>query len=372
MPTNKRISFILGALGAGLAVVLVSGDASQTGGLTRETIADGIYVLRATEAQDFWTATNAVVIVDEDGVTVFDSFTRPATARLAIAEIRAITDKPVRTLINSHWHMDHWSGNAEFVKSFPGVEILATEQTRDFMKRMGSGFLIEGAAVALVRERQELATAIATGKLPDGAVLTPERRQVREGEISRRAQFVAEMTTVPRVLPTQVFEHELTFRRGSREYRLLNMTGDASGSAVLFLPREKIVVTGDVLVSPPDGQGAPPWTTNSYAIAPWLASLRRLQALDVTTIVPGQGPVFRDKRYLTITADLYESITKQVHAALERGVFKVDEVRKAVDVDNIGRQYPGGAVGPGSRFDQLVTSLTRKILQESLDGIVRQ
>ena len=53
------------------------------------------------------------------------------------------------------------------------------------------------------------------------------------------------------------------------------MTGDATGSAVLYLPADKILVTGDVLVSPPDGEGPPPWTTNSYAIAPWLASLRR-------------------------------------------------------------------------------------------------
>jgi len=50
-------------------------------------------------------------------VTVFDSFTLPATARLAIAEIRALTAKPVRTLINSHWHQDHRSGNDEFRKA---------------------------------------------------------------------------------------------------------------------------------------------------------------------------------------------------------------------------------------------------------------
>jgi glyoxylase-like metal-dependent hydrolase (beta-lactamase superfamily II) len=366
------------ALAISLSLFLVSAapcgepTSVQASGLTRETLADGIYLLRATEALDFWTATNVVFIVDEHGVTVFDSFTRPETARLAIAEIRAITDKPVRTLINSHWHMDHWSGNAEFVKAFPGVDILATAQTRDFMKRMGAGFLTDGTAQALARERQELATAIATGKLPDGATLTSSVRQEREAKIKRRADFVAEMMTVPHVLPTTVFDHELTFWRGNREYRLLNMTGDASGSAVLFLPREKIVVTGDVLVSPPDGQGPPPWTTNSYAIAPWLASLHRLQALDAATIVPGQGPALRDKRYLALTARLYDAITRQVHAALERGVFRMDDVRKAVDVDGIGRQYPGGAVGPGTRFDQLVTSLTRKILQESLDGIVRQ
>ena len=42
----------------------------------------------------------------------------------------------MRTLINSHWHQDHWSENAEYVKAFPGLQIVATTQTRDYTKRM--------------------------------------------------------------------------------------------------------------------------------------------------------------------------------------------------------------------------------------------
>ena len=106
--------------------------------LIKEVLADGVYLFRAPEALDRWTATNVVVVVNQDDVTVFDSFTLPATARLAIAEIRALTSKPVRTLINSHWHMDHWSGNDEFRKAFPGIQIIATAETRGYMTRMGS------------------------------------------------------------------------------------------------------------------------------------------------------------------------------------------------------------------------------------------
>src|SRR5688572_17618397 len=87
--------------------------------LTKDVLADGVYLFRSPSALDFWTATNVVVIVNEDDVTVFDTFTRIATNRMLIAEIRALTNTPVRTLINSHWHMDHWSGNDQFVKEFP-------------------------------------------------------------------------------------------------------------------------------------------------------------------------------------------------------------------------------------------------------------
>jgi glyoxylase-like metal-dependent hydrolase (beta-lactamase superfamily II) len=339
--------------------------------LVKELLADGVYLFRAPEALDRWTATNVVVIVNQDDVTVFDSFTRPATARLAIAEIRALTSKPVRTLINSHWHMDHWSGNDEFRKAFPGIQIIATAETRGYMTRMGSAFLIDGTRAGLTRAREALATAIATGRLSDGTALTEERRRQQQREIAETSRFVDEVTAIPRVLPDVAFRDELTFWRGSREFRLFSLTGDATGSAVLYLPAERILVTGDVLVSPPDGQGPPPWTTNSYAIAPWLASLRRLDAFDAAVIVPGQGPAMRDKSYLKLTVQLFAGIIEGVQRALERGVYKADDIVAAVNLDAIGRQYPKGQVGPDTPFGTVVARLVRKAAQEALDGIVK-
>ena len=339
--------------------------------LTRDVLAEGIYLLRAPAALDRWTAANIVVVINDDDVTVFDTFTRPETNRMAIAEIRALTSKPVRMLINSHWHMDHWSGNDEFRKAFPGVQIVATEETRRYMTRMGAAFLLDSSRATVARSRAAVTAAIGTGRWIDGSDFTDGMRQQREREIADTMRFIDEMSAVTRVLPTVAFRDEMTFWSGRREFRLINMTGDASGSTVLYLPHEKIIVAGDVLVRPADGNGPPPWTTNSYSIAPWLASLRRLQSLDARVIVPGQGPALFDKSYLTLTADLFEAITLQVQTALERGVFKGDDVIAAVNVDSIGRQFPSGQVGPNTRFERLVDALTRKVLQESLDGVVR-
>ena len=330
-----------------------------------------MYLLRAPEALDRWTATNAVVVVNQDDVTVFDSFTRPETARLAIAEIRALTSKPVRTLINSHWHQDHWSGNDEFRKAFPGIQIIATAETRGYMSRMGSEFLIDGTRTGVARSRAALATAIASGKTSDGTTLTDDARRAQEREIEETARFVDEVLAIPRVLPDVAFRDELTFWRGGREFRLFSMTGDATGSAVLYLPAEKILVTGDVLVSPPDGQGPPPWTTNSYAITPWLTSLRRLEAFDADVIVPGQGPAMRDKGYLRLTVQLFAGVVDGVHRALERGIYRADDIVAAVNLDAIGRQYPQGRVGPDTPFGSMVGRLVRKAAQEALDGVTK-
>lgn len=369
-PTWIRSMMVPAALCAGAFVTgsPLTARTSPDLALKREVLGDGLYLFRAPSALDLWTGTNVVVIVGDSDVTVFDSNTRPQTARMVIAEIRKLTTLPVRTLINSHWHMDHWSGNPEYVRAFPDVQIIATAETRDYMKRMGSGFFADSINRGLKQSRAALEAAIQSGVRSDGTPLTPAARSQVEREIEETAGFFQETSDLPRVLPNLVFRDSLTFWKGRREFRLWSATGDATGSAVLYLPAEKLLVTGDVLVGPEEGAGPPPWTTNSYSISPWLASLQSLAALDVRVIVPGQGPAFRDKAYLNLTVTLFASIIEQVHAALERGLFKLEDVQAAVDVDSLAVQYTPGAAKPSPDFKRLVTTLVRKVYQESLDG----
>src|SRR5689334_23863712 len=95
-------------------------------------IADGVYQF-ITGRDGYVPRGNSVVIVNEDDVLVFDTFTRPSTARKELSEIRKITNKPIRYVVNSHWHPDHWSGNEVYAREFPNLEIIATEETRDYM-----------------------------------------------------------------------------------------------------------------------------------------------------------------------------------------------------------------------------------------------
>ena len=263
--------------------------------------------------------------------------------------------------------MDHWSGNAEYVKAYPGVRIVATTETRDYMMRMAPRFFANEASEGLAQAQAALDTAVRTGKLHDGSRLTSKVRREMEDDVAGTRQFGAEVNAIPRVLPTVVFRDTLIIWSGQRELRLFSATGDATGSAVLYVPAEKLLVTGDVLVAPEDGDGPPPWTTKSYAIAPWLASLRAMDALDVNLVVPGQGPAFHDKAYLTLTTNLFASIVGQVHTALERGSVTLAEVKKAVNVDTITAQYMHGRPVP-EYFEGILASLTKKAYEESLDG----
>jgi len=337
--------------------------------LIHEDLGGGVHVFRAPGDLDYWTSTNSVVVIDDEDVVVFDSPTRAVTAKAVIAEIRKLTPKPVRVLVNSHWHQDHWSGNDEYVKAYPGLRIVASEETRDYMKRMPAAYFLNGLETAQKTRRAELATAIQTGKLPDGSPLTPEARAKKEEYLGQREQFMKEVAALPRVLPNVVYRDTMTFWSGRREFRLMSVTGDATGSTVMFLPAEKILATGDVLPSPEDGKGPPPWTTNSYSVTPWLETLRRLDALEPAAIVPGQGPAMRDRTYLERTIQLFAAVIDQVHAALERGVVGVEAVQKSVNVDRIADAYAPDAA-KSEEFHHWLQYFSKKAMQEALDGAI--
>jgi glyoxylase-like metal-dependent hydrolase (beta-lactamase superfamily II) len=238
------------------------------------------------------------------------------------------------------------------------------------MKRMPGDFFAAGLGRSVAASRAALDSVIRTGKEADGTPLTAAERQAREKDIQETASFEQEVRNLPRVLPDVAFRDTLVFWSGNREFRLYSATGDATASAVLHLPAERLLVTGDVLVAQESGQGPPPWTTNSFAITPWLESLKALAALDVNTIVPGQGVAFRDKAYLRLTIEVFTAIIDQVHAALERGVVGIDAVQAAVNVDSIGVRYrPDAPLAPS--FKNWVEALVRKVYQESLDGVAR-
>src|SRR5271157_5438100 len=71
-------------------------------------IAEGIVLFVTAPYGEVGLDGNSVAILSRDGVLVFDSNGTPAAAEAVLVEIRKMTDQPVRYLVNSHWHWDHW------------------------------------------------------------------------------------------------------------------------------------------------------------------------------------------------------------------------------------------------------------------------
>src|SRR6185503_3235901 len=86
-----------------------------------EKLVDGVYYASGG------LGSNNVVVVNDTDVLIVDTGTTPAAARAFVADVKMLTDKPIRYVVNTHWHYDHTDGNQIFG---PEVQIIAHDYLR--------------------------------------------------------------------------------------------------------------------------------------------------------------------------------------------------------------------------------------------------
>src|SRR5215471_7592095 len=125
---SRRIPAIAAILVCSLPVV-----AQKRTAPTRTEIAPGIHLFATAPYGDAGLDGNSIAIISSDGVLVFDTNGTPAASAAVLAQIRTLTDRPVRYVVNSHWHWDHWYGTETYLQAFPDLRIVAHEKTRALM-----------------------------------------------------------------------------------------------------------------------------------------------------------------------------------------------------------------------------------------------
>jgi glyoxylase-like metal-dependent hydrolase (beta-lactamase superfamily II) len=347
------LGFLCLAAAAGIPARADEGVSIQT-----VPISDGVYQF-ITAPDGYVPNGNSVAVVNDADVLVFDTFTRPSTARKVVAEIRRITNKPVRYVVNSHWHPDHWSGNEVFAREFPGVEILASQETLRLMRNTANAWPAIFSE-NLKRSEEAFEKERGSGRAADGSPLTDAQLRKDESDLRLQREFTAEALSVQRTFPTKTYTDELTLRHGGREFRFLSVVGDARGTTVLFLPKEKILVTGDV-VSYPIPYFTPP-------IGEHAKTLRRLATLAAAVIVPGHGPAWHDPEFLNLEAELFESIVRQVTDAAQKGLVTEEEIQKTVDVEALRPKFSHGDPELDAKYRRYVGRMIENACREARDG----
>ena len=328
-----------------------SGRSVTTPERSTSEIAKGVYVIRHRDAPDTNPQGNTTVILGDREVLVVDSGYLPSSTREDIAQIRQWTTLPVRYLVNTHWHPDHIRGNSLYAEAFPGLSILAHTATPE---------LEEGYDVPN-RERYQKRLATMEGQLQrgvgaDGKKLSDEARRsmARQAE-ARRAVLQEFAGYVPRY-PNVTFPGEMTIDLGGRSVLLRHLgRGHSSGDVVVYLARERILITGDLVASPV------PYFFAGYPYEQ-IPVLEELHAMEFDILVPGHGEVMRDKTFLRRTIELMKDVQGQVMAAVRRmGSLsaKLEDVRKAVSF----KAYEAELAGTDKE--------SREFFQESMDGLVR-
>jgi glyoxylase-like metal-dependent hydrolase (beta-lactamase superfamily II) len=295
-------------------------------------VADGIYGFM-WKAAPISPEPNVLIVINDDDVLVVDSEMLPGSAKTVIAEIRKLTPKPVRYLVNTHWHDDHVFGNATFKDAFPDVHIIGHPNTRIDATEQAFNAIptdIENSRGSLAKYQ----AILRDGRGEDGTPLTEERRKRVQEVIRLYERYLAEVPQVRTLLPDVAVESGATLYCGSRtiEIRYLGR-GNTRGDLVVYLPKERIVATGDLVVAPT------PFGIGSY-YADWVKTLGALQKLDATTIFLAHGAVQHDWNYVARLQGLLTDLVSRVDKEIASGA-SLDEVKARVTLDDWKKTLAG-------------------------------
>lgn len=142
-------------------------DSSVTRERAVTKLAEGVYMIRHKDAPDAFPQGNTTVIIGEKEVFVVDACYLPSSASEDIAQIRTWTSKPVRYLLNTHWHYDHTMGNGVYAAAHSSLTIISHVETRKQMEGYNPGWFERYPTRAATFKKY-----LETGKDGNGKALT--------------------------------------------------------------------------------------------------------------------------------------------------------------------------------------------------------
>jgi len=174
---------------------------AESADFTVKKIGEGVYAAIGTDGGK--AGSNAGFIVGSNGVVVVDTFEAVAPARDLLAEIRKITNLPIRFVVNTHYHLDHTGGNAVFAQA--GATILAQRNLRGWLRTENLKFF--------------------------GPNPKPEQKAMVEAL----------------VLPDETYNDAVDIYLGARQIQVRYMLGHTGGDSVVIVPDANVVFAGDLV-----------------------------------------------------------------------------------------------------------------------------
>lgn len=251
----------------------------------------------------------------------------------------------MRYAVNSHFHWDHAQGNHAYPVAFPKqVAIVASEATRENLRTLGMQ-RVKDQIESGPRTIGDLKRRLAAEK--DAAVQATLREEVRQQE-----EYLAEIRSLDLTLPDLTFDKTLILHRADRDVVLLFLgRGHTSGDVVAYLPKQRVVATGDLL------HGWMPFMGDSYP-PEWVATLDALDKLDFEHIIGGHGAV-KPKSHLRFFRNYLADLIAEVRRARERG-----ETLAQADVSVAAALKPKYEAGMDGRFAASVVANIEKVYKD--------
>jgi len=269
-------------------------------------------------------------IIFEDYVLVVDA-NFPAGARLIISKIRSLTDKPIRFAFDTHHHGDHAYGNQVFVEN-GGVPVAYTGVIEE-MQRYETGYY---------------------GNKP--------------GRWEEAAKGRADLRTTRLKPPSVLFSKDLIFDDGKHRVELMHLgVAHTHGDAVAWLPKEKILFTGDVCVNGPYNY------VGDGDVGQWVATLDAARQLGAKVVCTGHGPR-SDGTVLDDQQAFFKALREQVgrhmaETAPDQAKAQVESIRAALEADARIARFVGER-GADDSFPPQVEKVYEELTGKKLTALV--
>jgi cyclase len=314
-------------------------------------VADGVYAGIGKPG----VYSNGAFIVNRDDVVVVDTHLRPSWARDLLAEIHKVTPNPVRYVVNTHWHPDHVQGNQVYVGAFgPNVEYLAHHNTREDIINKAIPAVQEELTKDVPEEILAIQKALSDGKDQQGNPLTPETRAKLGKNLADDRSYLEELKQIQITLPTLTFERNIVLHKPDRAIQVLYFgKGHTRGDVVVYLPKEKVVVTGDLLTN------GIPFMRDAYPVE-WVATLEALRKLDWDYAIPGHGGVQNGKDQIDKLIAYMVDMVAAVQDASAKGLT-LEQAKRSIDLSKHAGNFPNFQQGSTAAIERTWTEVTGKI-----------
>lgn len=299
-------------------------------------LTDHVYVIAQPQPFHLQPLGNVTVIEQTDGLVLVDAGGSRGSGKRIVEIVRRVSKKPVKMVIITHWHGDHPLGASAILEAWPEAEIASTARTRENL----SGEAMapyprtpDTAANQALKER-----ILATAARLQGASARTDISQAEKNGFAQAARevvhYASDMDGTVLTLPTRIFTDRLVLDDVDApvEARFLG-AANTDGDAVVWLPKQRVIVAGDVVVAPF------PFGFDSYP-SDWLMVLDKLTRFDFAFLIPGHGAVQTDGGYLKALMSLIADTRSQV-ASLAKTGLSPEAVRSKVDLSTHAQRLVG-------------------------------
>ncbi|MBI4472854.1 MAG: MBL fold metallo-hydrolase [Acidobacteria bacterium] len=369
LPRSRR-EFLSMLVGAGIGGMTLLESAYTRAALARaqapgapsnlfdiEKVAEGVYaaIARPTALIN----SNAAIFVNSRDVVVMDTHSKPSAAGSLIAQIRnEVTPKPVRYVVNSHFHWDHMQGNSAYREAFPSVEFVASEATRRLMSEHGTA--------RLKKSLQDLPQTVERLRKSLEKAKTAREREILHQMLREHDMYSREMARFSLELPTVTLENNLVLH--DKEHSLVfAFSGRAhtAGDVVIFCPEKRVIATGDMV------HGFLPYMGDGYP-REWPKTLDVVAKFSFEHIIGGHGPVQHDRVRYTHMRNYIEELAVKVGEGKRAGKTIAD-LQKMIQLNSIkslqGDNYLNLVTDTLGRYNPLQPG--RQAVEEGIRGNIQ-